>query len=173
MARSITRTTFFGVNWRGALFGGLIGGLAMLFVLMLSATLTGMNAWVPLQAIAAIVLGPQVLYAPAAFSVTVFVTALLFHLFLSIFYAFVLGSWVRHRPLGNAMFVGVVFAMVVYILNFHVFATAYPWFDALRNLGAVFAHLVYGAIAAGIYVRVEQANWPLLLEDEPERGHGR
>jgi hypothetical protein len=168
MARSINRTTFLGVNWRGALFGGLIGGLSMLFVLMLTAPAAGMHAWVPVQAIAAIVLGPEVMLAPPTFSLGVFVAALLFHLFLSTLYAFVLSAWVRYRSMTNAMFVGVLFAMVVYILNFHVFVAAYPWFVEIRHLGAVLAHIVWGAAAAGVYIRIEETSWPLFPEHESD-----
>ncbi|MBA2661936.1 MAG: hypothetical protein H0U74_06545 [Bradymonadaceae bacterium] len=161
MPESITQTRFLGVNWRGGLLGGLVGGLLWLLIMMATAPLVGISVWAPLQYIAALVLGANAALVNATFSWNVLAAGLFLHLFLSVLYTFVLGAYIRFHPIANATFAGLIYGLILYILNFHLFGPAYPWFGALLHPGTIFAHMVFGMAAAWVYIRVEQATDPI------------
>lgn len=47
--------------------------------------------------------------------------------------------------------VGAGFGLVVYWVNFYGFTEVFPWFAAARNWITVFAHIVFGIVAAWAY----------------------
>lgn len=140
---------------RAALWAGVIAGLAFLVVEMVLVAFTGMSVLAPLQMMAAILLGPEVLPAVSEFTIGILFAALFVHFALSIIYAMVLGLIINGRGYGVAVGVGLVFGLALYLLNFFAFTTIYPWFAEARNAISVLAHLTFGAAAAAIYVRAE------------------
>lgn len=140
-----------------ALWAGVIAGLAFLVIELVLVALTGMSVFAPLQMMAAILLGPEVLAPAAEFTVGVMLAALFVHFALSIIYTMVLGLIINGRSYGVAIGVGLVFGLALYLLNFFAFTTIYPWFAEARNAISVIAHLSFGATAAAVYVRAESS----------------
>lgn len=154
-----------GIDVQGALFAGLIAGLVFLILEMALMPLLGMSALAPLHMIGAIVLGPEVL-PPAAMTAGIFLTALVVHFVLSILYAFILGAFINQRTTGSAVMAGLVFGLVLYVVNFYVFTGFFAWFAEARNWVSVVAHLVFGATAALVYVQVEARAISSTLEEK-------
>ncbi len=160
MSETINDKQFFGVNWRGGLAGGVVGGLVWLLGMMVSAAAVGLPAWAPLKFTGAFLLGTNAALDTAPFSWETLVLGSVLHLFFSVLYAFVLGAYIRYHGTKSAIFAGAIFGLILYIVNFHLFSPAFPWMESLLNPGTVLAHLLYGVAVGWVYIRVEQANDP-------------
>ena len=156
-----------GIDIQGALLAGLIAGLVFLILEMALMPLLGMSTMAPLQMMGAILLGPEVL-PPVAITAGVVAAALAVHFVLSIIFAFILGAFINQRRFGSALSVGLVFGLVLYVVNFYIFTGFFPWFAEARNWVSVVAHLVFGATAALVYLRVEAGAFGKAgLEEQP------
>lgn len=147
------------IDWKAAIWAGIIAGLVFLMVEMLLVWLVqGMSPWAPPRMMAAMVLGPGILPPPADFSLVATMTAMMIHFPLSIVYALVLG-WAVHRlDMGMALLVGAAFGLIaVYAVNFYLIAPmAFPWFVEARNWISVLAHVIFGVVLAGAYVAMRK-----------------
>ena len=131
---------------------GVVAGLVFAAMQMvLSATVLGQPFWAPLHMIAAIVLGQGVLPPPPALDVGVAAVAVAVHMALSLIYAAVLGAIVlRARP-AAASWIGLVFGLALYFINFYGFTALFPWFAEARGTIAIVSHAVYGLVLGLVY----------------------
>ncbi|MFU8806939.1 MAG: hypothetical protein ACNA8W_24235 [Bradymonadaceae bacterium] len=146
----------------------MIAAVVFLVVEMVLVAMTGMSIWAPIQMMGAILLGTAVLPPPAAFAFGVFLAAMLVHFTLSIIYAFIVGALVKGRDLAVAIGIGLVFGLMLYIINFFIMTAFFPWFAEGRGWVNVIAHLVFGATAAWVYVRARGESYTGgTLEEQP------
>jgi hypothetical protein len=140
------------LDWPAAVWAGVVAGAAFMIVTMLLVPLLldGSPWQMPLM-VAAIVLGPQVLPPPSVFGLGAFLVAMSVHFALALAYAATLAAIVHRLPPLSATLVGVLFGLVLYAVNFHLFTYMFPWFAAARDAVTVVAHLVFGALAAYTY----------------------
>ncbi|NNE44308.1 MAG: hypothetical protein HKN12_08855 [Gemmatimonadetes bacterium] len=144
------------VDWSAALWAGLgSGALFLVLLAWIVPAVEGGNAWVMLRAVAAVVLGPQVLAPPATYDPGVLGAALLVHFALSLTFSLVLAAIVHRWGLAVGILGGAVFGLMVYGINFYTFTALFPWFFALRTPTLVLAHVVFGAAAGGLYEALE------------------
>lgn len=142
-----------GIDASAAVAAGLIAGVVCLVLEMLLVPLfLGGSLWAPPRMISAIVMGEEILAGPLDYRAQILFFAILIHLGLSVFSAFVLGFIIRGRPVGQAMLIGGVFGLVVYGVNFYAMTELFPWFVEGRNWVTVLSHLVFGVVLAWIYV---------------------
>lgn len=127
---------------------GVIAGALKLLVELALAPGFVASPWGRFRMIAAIVLGRSAL-VPTTFDLGVVVLALAIHFALSIAYAAVLVLVLRRLVLWSALPIGILFGLLLYVLNFYVFTLIFPWFAAMRTGMQLIAHAVFGgAIAA-------------------------
>lgn len=137
---------------RAAILAGIVAGLVFLVAeLLLVPMLLGGSAWGPPRMIAAIVLGEEVLPPPATFDGFIVLTAVAFHLVLSILYAVVFALVARTWSLGMAVLAGTLFGLLLYALNFYGMTALFPWFAEARNWVSIFAHALFGAVLGLVY----------------------
>lgn len=137
---------------RAAILAGIVAGLVFLVAeLLLVPMLLGGSAWGPPRMIAAIVLGEEVLPPPATFDGFIVLTAVAFHLVLSILYAVVFALVARTWSLGMAVLAGTLFGLLLYALNFYGMTALFPWFAEARNGVSIFAHALFGAVLGLVY----------------------
>jgi hypothetical protein len=140
------------LNVSGILWSGFIAGLIFLMLEMIMVSLfLGGSAWGPPRMIAAMVLGQGVLPPPATFALGIMVTALVIHFLLSWIYAAAFDWVFGGMRTGPFIAVGVLFGLLLYLVNFYVFTAVWPWFAEARNWVSVFVHLVYGGVLAWTY----------------------
>lgn len=139
---------------RAAIWAGLIAGAVfMMLEMMLVGTIGGGSPWAPPRMIAAMVLGEGVLPPPAPFDWGVMITAMMIHLVLSIILAVVFG-WVVsrwHLGLGASIGLGLVFGLLIYVVNFYGMTAVFPWFAMARNGISIFAHAMFGLVLGWAY----------------------
>lgn len=150
------------LDLRAAVWAGLISGavFVMLEMLMVPLFLDG-SPWGPPRMIAAIALGEGVLPPPATFDLGILVAAMVVHFALSVLYAIALAVVVERVGFGLALAIGTGFGLLLYVVNFYGFTAVFPWFAMARNWVSVFAHAVFGLVAAWAYVALTREGRPV------------
>ncbi len=147
-----------GLQWKAAIWAGLIAGAVFMMVeMILVATIGGQSPWGPPRMIAAIVLGESVLPPPATFDLGIMAAAMMVHFPLSIVFAAILGWTISHWQLNlpASMIVGTVFGVAVYLVDFYVLTAIFPWFAMARNEITLISHAVYGLVLGWSYYAIE------------------
>ena len=145
------------MDWRAAIWAGIIAGaIFLLLQMILLALVTGGSPWILPRMTAAIVLGEGALSPPASFDVTITLVALIIHFVLAIGFA-VLIAFILHRwGLLVGIVGGALFGLCLYAINYYSVSYLFPWFFPMRNWVFLLAHIVFGALAGGIYEGLER-----------------
>jgi hypothetical protein len=146
------------VDWKAAISAGVAAGLMFLLLQMAlhGLLLEGGGVWIVPRYVAAIVMGEGVLPPPASFDLVVVLVALLVHFTLSILYALILAFVIHRWGLLVGILGGALFGLALYAINFYTFSLLFPWFYAGRTWMDIVAHLLYGAVAGGVYELLER-----------------
>jgi len=153
------------MDWRAAFLAGLLAGLlALLLRVLLWVLVTGGSVWAPFYQSAAILLGPESLAPVDAPQIGVVAVGVLVHLALSLVYSFVLAFIIHRWGLIVGIVGGALFGLAIYIINYYTFTYLFPWFFPLRSWLVLATHVVFGAMAGGIYEALERDIYVL---DEP------
>jgi hypothetical protein len=145
------------VNWNAAARAGVIAGLVYLaWQMAFYPLVTGGSVWDVPRATAAILIGKGILATPPTFNLGVFVVGLLLHLTLSAGYALLLAAMVAGLRRAAALVSGGIFGLVLYLINFYWFTTAFSWFARARNWSTALAHVVFGLVAVWSYLALRR-----------------
>lgn len=145
------------VDWRAAVLAGIIAGAVFLLVLLILYPLvTGGTPWTIFRFIGAIVLGSSVLPPPTTFDAGVVITAVLVHFTLSIIYTLVLAFIVHRWGMTVSILGGALFGLGLYLINFFTFTLFFAWFYPARAWPFPLVHILFGAVAGGIYELLEK-----------------
>jgi uncharacterized membrane protein YagU involved in acid resistance len=135
---------------------------AAVFVVLelLAIWVVGQSPWGPLHMTAAIPLGRGVLSQPATFDAGIVLVALIVHFVLSVIFALILAVIIApfnfDSSLGMASLAGAVFGVAVYLINFYGMSQVFPWFADARGWVSFLSHIVFGLVAADMYVQLER-----------------
>lgn len=141
---------------KAGVWAGVIGGLVFLVLeLIMVPVFLGNPMWAPPRMIAAIVMGEGVLPPPGTFDLVIVTVAMVVHFVLSIAYGLVLGLIIHGMGRGASLLVGAGFGLALYLINFYVLTAMFPWFANARNWVSVFAHIVFGLVAAWVYKKFQ------------------
>ena len=144
------------VDWSAAIWAGLIAGVISLFLyVVLTPRVVGGNSWVMVRLLASILLGEEVLAPPASFHGGALACAVLTHLVLSVAYALVLAFIIHRGGLITGIRGGGAFGLALYLINFYSFSFFFPWFFAMQSWAFAVNHILFGALAGGIYEALE------------------
>jgi hypothetical protein len=145
------------MDWKAAVIAGLIAGAIFLLVLLVAYPLvTGGTPWTVFRFMGAIILGESVLPPPTTFDAGVVVTAVLLHFILSVIYTLVLAFIVHRWGILVSVIGGVLFGLALYLINFFTFTMFFPWFYPARAWPFSVVHILFGAIAGGVYELLEK-----------------
>lgn len=145
------------MDWKAAVWAGLIAGAVFLLVLLVAYPLaTGGTVWTVFRFIGAILLGEAVLPPPTTFDAGVVVTAVIVHFALSIIYTLVLAFIVHRWRLLVSVIGGALFGLALYLINFFTFTMFFAWFYPARAWPFSLVHILFGAVAGGIYELLEK-----------------
>lgn len=146
-------------DWKAAVWAGVVAGAVFMMAEMLMvAMFEGQSPWAPPRMIAAMVLGTEVL-APPTFDLGLMMVAMAIHLVLAVVYAMLLAMLLRRAGPMAGFAVGAVFGLAIYLVNFYPIASAmFPWFAMARGWVSIFAHVLFGAVAGWLVVRLRHAD---------------
>jgi magnesium-transporting ATPase (P-type) len=144
------------MDWRAALWAGIIAGvLFLLSEALLPVLLFGGSPWATFRLVASMVLGEEVL-TPARFDPLVVAVAVLLHVGLSVLYTWVLALIIHRGGLLTGILGGALFGLAIYAINYYTFTLFFPWFFSLRSWITIAAHVLFGAVAGGLYEALER-----------------
>jgi hypothetical protein len=145
------------MDWKAAVIAGLVAGAVFLLVLLIAYPLaTGGTPWTIFRFIGAMVLGEAVLPPPTTFDGGVVVTAVLIHFTLSILYTLILAFIVHRWGMLISILGGALFGLALYLINFFTFTMFFAWFYPARAWPFSLVHILFGAVAGGIYELLEK-----------------
>ncbi|HSM57414.1 MAG TPA: hypothetical protein VK879_14785 [Candidatus Sulfomarinibacteraceae bacterium] len=144
------------VDWRAAVLAGLVAGVVFFILQMVGrALVTGGSVWLAPHYIAAIVLGTEILPPPAPFDPLVVLIAILLNTILSLIFTLILAAIIHEWQLITGVIVGALFGLALYAINYYSLSYFFPWFYPIRTWVDVTAHVLFGAIAGGVYEYLE------------------
>ena len=147
-------------DWLAAAVAGIVAGaVLMLLSLLWAANDIHMQPWMLARRIAAITMGQQVL-ASADFSITVVAVMAVTHYVLGVLFAAVLAAIISigsiKRSPAAVMLIGALFGLLLYVVNFYLLAERFPWFVDMRGGPPLIAHLIFGLVSAGVYLKFDR-----------------
>lgn len=143
------------VDWSAAVGAGLISGIVFLLANMILTNVYLGSPWIIVRLLASIVMGPGVLPPPATFSFSTFFVSLAVHLPLSVGFSCLIATVLHRWGLIVGILGGAVFGLALYFINFYTFSFLFPWFFPMRSWIMAVSHLLFGALAGGIYEALE------------------
>lgn len=144
-----------GISWSAAAEAGLMGGVVYLVLeLILIPLFIGGTVWTVLRMIAAIVLGTDVLPPPDTFDFAIILTGAVVHLLLATLYGLIIAAMINGTHPGVAVLAGTMLGLALYIVNFYVLTSVFPWFASSRTWVTVLGHLVFGFVVGWSYTTI-------------------
>lgn len=141
------------VDWSAAVWAGLFSGLLFLMTEAVLRILFGQGSGLLVRMIAAIPLGSQVvLERPTPLT---YLAALVIHIPLSILFACLVATVIHRWGLLVGVIGGGLLGLALYGINFYAAPAIFPWFAALRSEVMLISHVIFGALAGGIYELLE------------------
>lgn len=139
-------------DWGAMIAAAIIAGLVFAALEMLLAWMvTGTSPWAPIRMIAAIGMGRGVLPPPDTFDLGIVAAGVAIHMVLSVVYAIVLAYILTMTRPGAAWWIGILFGLAIYAINFYGFTALFPWFAEARNWISIVSHAIFGLVLALVY----------------------
>jgi hypothetical protein len=148
------------VDWSAVRWAAFCSGLTfLLFTTLVVPHFMGGNGWVMMRLFGSIILGPEVLAPPATFHALSFVVGLMIHFLLSLVFTSVLAIVTHRWGLITGIILGILFGWALYLINIYTLTLFFPWFMVMKHPIFLIAHLLFGAVAGGVYE---------MLDEDPE-----
>ncbi len=158
------------VDWRAVLLAWLIAGTAYLILdLLVVPAVLGGNFWISARLVASILLGPDVLAPPATFDGGVLVAAIVTLYTIALVATVVIALVIHRGGLILGILGGALLGLSFYAINYYSLTYFFPQFFALNTPVVVISHVVFGALAGGLYEVLESDEIELA---QGERGSG-
>jgi len=139
-------------RWPCAIAAGAVAGIAYIALQsVLANVIYGDSMWEPFHRIAAMALGPRALENSDVFDVGIVATAMAIHTGLAAFYGLVLSYLIVEFTRRNALWLGAVAGLLIYLVNYYGFVGLFPWMAEMRGWVTLVAHAVFGALLAACY----------------------
>lgn len=150
-------------DWTAAAVSGFAAGAVLMVLdLLWSAVFNPDGPWRTSHMIAPIFTGADTLPTSGyAFSLGVVAISLATHYALGIVFGLVMSALIVQLQLeatrSRALVAGAILGVLLYLLNFQVLAGLFfPWLTALRGADTLTAHMVFGAVTALLYRRLNR-----------------
>jgi hypothetical protein len=153
------------VDWRAVGIAGLSSGvLFWLLSLLLSALVFG-SPWLFTHMAAAILLGEAVLVPPFDFDARLLAVGLIVHLLLSLLFGALVAFAIHRWGILVGVLGGAALGLALYAINTYSLSYFFPWFYAFRNWTFALGHILYGALAGGVYELFEDESYDERYEE--------
>lgn len=150
-------------DWLAAGIAGFVAGAALMVLELIWAPIANSaNLWTTTYRVAAISMGEETLRL-TGFHLLPVVVALITHYVLGILFGLVLGAIMAPFRLDSgpalAAIIGLVFGLVLYLVNFHGMVYFFPWFADMRGGETVIAHMIFGVVGGLLYWQLERPEY--------------
>jgi hypothetical protein len=150
------------VDWVAIPFAGLAAGTAHLLVnLILTPLMLDVQPMLPIRYMGSLLLGERALVEPG---IVPLLAGILVHYVLSILFTLVISIVVHRWGLLVGIVGGAVLGLAIYAINYYTMTLFFDWMFAINSPVQVIAHLVFGAVAGGVYETYDHFDLPLRQE---------
>lgn len=111
--------------------------------------------WIIVRLFASIFLGESILAPPATFDLTALTVSIITNLILSELFTLLIAFVFHKYGLATGIIGGAVFGLAIYLINFYSLSYFFPWFFVLGSWPFVLTHILFGAVAGGVYELLE------------------
>lgn len=153
------------MSWRAIPIAGFVAGTAFLAMnLVLMPILMDVDAEIILRYMASLVLGSDVLVEES--NTTMLIVGIFVHYSLSLLATFIIAIVIHRWGLLIGIGIGSLLGLAIYGINFYAltFLFDFEWFLAINNTVFMLSHVLFGAIAGGIYELFDHYDIPFELE---------
>ena len=152
------------VAWRAIPLAGLAAGTAHLVALLvLTPLMLDIQPVLPLKYMGSLVLGQGVLMEADTMTLVV---GVLVHYVLSIFFTLIIAIVVHRWGLAVGIIGGALLGLCIYAINFYTMTYLFNWMFAMHSTVSVIAHLIFGAVAGGVYELYDRYDVPIEFEEK-------
>jgi hypothetical protein len=150
------------MTWRAIPIAGVAAGSVFLLVSGLLSLLTpGINVGLLLRYFAALLLGSNVLTSNDA---TTLVVGIIIHYVLSLGFALMIAIVVHRWGLMVGIIGGALLGLAIYGINLYTMTLFFEWFFATNSIVLLVSHVLFGAVAGGVYELFDHYDLPLVEE---------
>ncbi len=147
------------ITWRAVLISGLVAGtLFLLLNVILAPSILQVDAALMLRYFAALVLGSDVLTQSGS---NVLIVGIVVHYVLSLAFALVIAIVVHRWGLLVGVIGGAVLGLAIYSINIYTLTVFFQWFFAINSTVILLSHVLFGAVAGGIYELFDHYDLPI------------
>ncbi|MCA0456164.1 MAG: hypothetical protein LCI00_19455 [Chloroflexi bacterium] len=147
------------VTWRAVLISAVVAGTLFLLVdLLLAPAVLQVSASLMLRYFAALVMGSGVLTQTGT---EILIVGAVVHYLLSFVFALVIAIVVHRWGLLVGILGGAVLGLAFYAINLYTLTVFFQWFFAINSTVIVISHVVFGAVAGGVYEMFDHYDRPL------------
>jgi hypothetical protein len=151
------------VTWRAIPFAGLAAGTAHLLVnILLTPLMLDLRPVLPVRYMGSLVLGDRALTDSG---VGPLIVGIVVHFVLSILFALLIAIVVHRWGLLVGIVGGAVLGLAIYAINYYSMTLLFDWMFAINSPVQVIAHLVFGAVAGGVYETYDHFDLPVAKEN--------
>jgi hypothetical protein len=157
------------VDWSAAIWAGIISGIIFFLLILFAAPqFMGGNAWVMIRLLASVVMGNEILAPPAAYDLTALIAAILVNSVLSMGFALLIAYIIHRGGLITGIIGGACLGLAIYAIIFYSLTYFLPWFFAMRGEVMAYIHILFGALAGGIYEWLEVEEFVPVTDESQE-----
>lgn len=151
------------MTWRAVPIAGFAAGTVFLSMNMaLNPTMNDVEATFILRYFAAMVLGSDVLMD---ISTPQLIVGVLVHYVLSLVFTLVIAIVIHRWGLMVGIIGGAILGLAIYAINFYTMTVFFEWMFAIRSPLLVISHVVFGAVAGGVYESLDSFDLPFIKEE--------
>ncbi len=147
------------MTWRAVPIAGFVAGTVFLLMnMLLNPIIYDIDGFFILRYFGAIVLGSDVLLDASALELII---GVLVHYVLSIVFTLVITIVIHRWGLMVGIIGGALLGLAIYAINFFTMTVFFEWMFAINGTLLVISHIVFGAVAGGIYESLDTFDLPL------------
>jgi hypothetical protein len=95
---------------------------------------------------------------------SVVVVGVIVHYALSILFALVIALVIHRGGLWFGIIGGAILGLAIYSINLYTMTVFFEWFFAIHNTALLISHIVFGAVAGGVYEMFDHFDLPISQE---------
>ncbi len=150
------------MTWRAVPIAGIASGTAFLLTnLILTPLVLEVNPALILRYFGSLVLGSDVVTES---NMGAAVTGVLVNYVLAFIFTTMIAVVVHRWGLGVGVIGGAILGLAIYGINIYTFTTFFEWFFAINSSVLLISHIIFGAVAGGVYELFDNYDLPLIQE---------
>lgn len=152
------------MEWRAVPVAGLVAGTVYLLWVAVFAPTLGLTLSIFLQYNASLLLGSGAVTEP---DTGTWLVGLIVFYVLSLLFALLIAVVIHRWGLWVGILGGALLGLCLYAINYYSITLLFPWMFALNTPLLIVGHLVFGAVAGGVYETLDHYDRPVLAEERP------